>query len=96
VGSYLPGQALRLSVIVQSLGENVDPTTITMYTKDPLGNVTTYNSPTRDGVGLYHQDVVLSTSAATGTWLVKWVTTGSSSTQDGVVFWSFDVPALAF
>jgi hypothetical protein len=96
VNEYYPGQAMRISVTVQSLGVDVDPDTITAFTKDPAGTVTTYGSPVRDGVGLYHQDIVLSTGAAPGVWIVKWVTTGALATKDGVGFESFKVLPLQF
>jgi len=92
---YQPGQAVRLSVVITSLGSPIDPTSVAVGTKDPAGNIVAY-TPTRDNAGLYHADFALPNLAAPGTWLVKWVTSGIPVNNAGVVFSSFVVDSPWF
>lgn len=93
---YQPGQAVRILLAATSLGGPISPTTVTAYVKDTAGTITTYASPTMDSAGNYHQDFALPNNAVTGTWLVKWVTSGALVDYAGTVFSSFVVDPLWF
>lgn len=58
--TYDVGTAVRLSVaFTDNTGTPADPSDVLLRVKDPSGE-TSLPSVTRDGVGLYHCDVVLS------------------------------------
>lgn len=79
--SYDKNQNVRCTVVIQDVdsGAYVDPTTVTFYTIDPNGTVTTYvygvdPEVIKDSVGHYHADVTLDVS---GDWYYRWEGTGT-------------------
>lgn len=95
-----PGQGIRLSATVTSLGSPFTPQNMALATKDPTGTIVAY-TPTLDSTGQYHQDITLSGGAATGIWLVKWQATGSGggagyANNYAIGLDSFEVGALPF
>ena len=71
---------LQINATFMNVGLNVpaDPTTVTLFLLDPLGNETSvgYNPGpiSRTGVGLYNY---LFTPSTVGTWTYKWQGTGN-------------------
>ena len=80
--------AIRLSASFMDINNAlVDPSTVTLLTLAPGATTeTTYaygggGTIVKDGVGLYHQDVVPS---VTGTWQYRWQGTGTcAATNEG-------------
>lgn len=72
---YQNGSAVRLSAAFTQFGTGTptDPLTITLVYEDPSGTVTTLvygsSSIARDGVGLYHNDMVVN---LVGVWTYRW------------------------
>ena len=94
-----PGQGIRLTATITNLGSPISPGNVQVYTLDPNAGETTFPTPTKDATGSYHQDFVLNSTAAIGTWLVKWVTTDGGlglANNFAVTVDSFDVAALPF
>jgi hypothetical protein len=58
-----------------------DPTVATVVVKPPVG-ISTTSTPVRDGVGLYHYDLLLN---AVGDWYYHFIGTGAvvAQTDDG-------------
>lgn len=90
---YPKGQPIRLSTTTKQL--NLDDTytlanagTLTLTIQKPDGTQQVYNSPTNDGVGLYHQDVPATDLQQIGSYLYVWVSTGAAA---GAVPGDFDV-----
>lgn len=58
-------------------GTPIDPTDVTFYAEDPTGVKTPYTwsggQVVRDGVGVFHFDLLL---AVSGFWVTKWQATG--------------------
>jgi hypothetical protein len=92
---YPAGQPVRVSTTVRdtTTGALVNPTTLTLLVKlaqaDGTQLVTgTYNAPTNDSTGAYHQDIPVTDLAATGHYQYTWTATGTGA---GVSFGEFDV-----
>lgn len=66
--TYCAGQEIKLIAgpFKNEAGEAGDPTTVVFKVLDAAGNQTTYASPTKDDVGLYHQNHVIATAEAGG------------------------------
>lgn len=72
------GNVARLSgAFTDENGDPADPTTVTVQILTP-GNIETTETPIRDGAGLYHYDVTLTTP---GTWQYRFIGTGAVVAQ---------------
>jgi hypothetical protein len=88
--SYPTDDTVTLSVAFTQVegGAAIDPPTVILYVQDPNGVITQYAYPAqviKDGVGLYHYDLVPSVS---GNWWYKWQGAGSgiNTTCEDVMF----------
>lgn len=75
VNVYYAGTTVRLKVVFSDpeTAVAVDPTTVTIKTKDPSGT-TTSQSVTKDSTGHYHSDVTVS---VVGEWSWEAIGTGT-------------------
>ena len=76
LNTYTPGDLIRLSAAFTVGNVATDPTTVTCVVRAPDGTETTYNAPTKDGVGNYHVDHDL-TAAKAGVYAQRWTGTGA-------------------
>ena len=76
INTYTPGALIRLSAAFTVGNVATDPTTVTCVVRAPDGTETTYNAPTKDGVGNYHVDHDL-TAAKAGVYAQRWTGTGA-------------------
>lgn len=73
--TFIPGEVATLAISVTTLaGLAADPGALTLKIEPPAASVTTYTYGTaaeivRDGVGLYHADIPLTTP---GRWYYRW------------------------
>lgn len=73
---YVVNQELRLTATFRNeAGALADPTTVIFKVADNEGNVTEYESPLQDSVGVYHQDILLTSGG--GGWTCRAEGTGS-------------------
>lgn len=83
--AYDKGDLVRSSVaFLNASSVATDPTTITVKVEDPSQNESTYVYGTdadvvKDSTGNYHLDV---TPDETGTWVVRWIGTGTVAQVD--------------
>ena len=82
-GKYYVNTSIRLTMAFEDAdGNDVDPTTVTFKTYDPLGVTTTYVYETDDELlraseGHYTADIV---PDSPGRWHFLWLTTGTGTT----------------
>lgn len=79
MASYSGAIAAPVGGFRDSLGVLIDPATVQLKFRDPLGTLTTFTYPAsivKDAVGLYHYDV--DTSAKPGLWTYDWVAPGQT------------------
>ena len=95
MNSYQPGDTVRLTTTVTSLGVLTNPSIISVAVQPPGGVATVYSSPTNDSVGSYHQDflVPIAPVATPGLWRYRWTASGTIA---GVGEGQFLVRALSF
>ena len=73
MSEYIEGQLVRLDAEFRDIdGVLADPSTVTLKYRVGAAAVQTV-TPTKDGVGLYHYDLLL---AAPGVYLWRWSSTG--------------------
>jgi hypothetical protein len=66
---YVGSEARCTGIFRDAAGALGDPTTVVVMVQDPTGKKTTYTSGiVRDGVGVYHFDVLLTKP---GSWIYK-------------------------
>jgi hypothetical protein len=95
---YPVGQGVRLSAsITDATGALVNPSTIVLTLQKPDGTQVTYNSPTNDSTGKYHQDLSSGDTTQIGHYQYAWTTTGPAGVVPGVldVFDPFEVNVLS-
>src|SRR6266704_1705301 len=80
---YPQGQPVRVSTTIRDLTG-----TLVLNLKKPDGTMVPFNSPTNDGTGLYHQDLLAADLTQLGRYFYDWVATGTGA---GVSFGSLDV-----
>jgi hypothetical protein len=86
---YPQGAPIRLSTTVKDLtGTLVNATGLTLTVSKPDASTQSYNSPTNDGTGLYHQDIPTADINLLGHYAYKWVSTGTGA---GVSYSNFEV-----
>lgn len=87
--AFIPGEVARLSLVVTDLsGAAAEPGSITLRVKPGSGVVTNYAygaapEVVRDGVGLYHADILLT---ASGQWAYRWeLSSPNAGAAEGVI-----------
>lgn len=74
--TYDRGDMIRVAASFNASGVAVDPASVYMLLRNPLGSVATYGyltaSMTKVGTGAYYVDVVPSIVPANGTWTYRW------------------------
>lgn len=86
---YPTGQPVRLSATVRdTTGTLVNAGTLVLTVQAPDSTTISYNAPTNDSTGLYHQDVPATDLTQVGHYQYKWVSTGTGA---GVSLGDFDV-----
>lgn len=93
---YKPGQSVRMTGRLKSDGRLVDPASIVFVLHAPDGTEQTFNTPSHDSLGNYHQDYVLPMNAPAGIWWYRVTSTGVPPAENGLGEKSFVVDALAF
>lgn len=94
---YPFGSVVRVSALVaDSVGNPIDPTSISLTYAINNGTMTTVNYPgsiIKDSVGNYHYDVDTTkgpngSNQGNGTdfWQLRWITTGTGQAQAGLSF----------
>jgi hypothetical protein len=82
--SIIQGNIVMLSVAFTSRsGEAVEPTAVQCFIRMPNGTIEKL-TPTRDGVGLWHQNI---TVGSPGPWEYRWVGTGVVTAANESSFW---------
>ena len=83
MAKWTVGDTPRLQCYFRVSGTLTDPSTVSLKTEDPSGNITTYTygaaEITKDATGDYHKDVNLDEE---GTWHWRWVGTGTVAAAD--------------
>lgn len=86
VNQYNVGSQVRITGTFtnpNASDDPVDPTTITIYYKDPSGNITelsgTDSDVTNSSTGVYYTDITIDES---GTWIYRFVGTGAAVAAD--------------
>lgn len=96
MSAYEQGQVVRATgTFKDSAGNLVDPSVVKFRVRTPAAVVTEYTygvnaDLVKDSTGVYHFDIVLSTS---GLWKYRWVSTGIGAAAKVV---SLDVAAAEF
>jgi hypothetical protein len=85
---YPSGQPVRLSTIIRDVTGTLTNTTLTLAVKKPDATTVSFNSPTNDSTGLYHQDLAASDLNQVGRYQYVWTATGAAP---GVTFGGLDV-----
>jgi len=93
VARYPLGQPIRVSTTTSVLNLNgtftlTNATTLALVVTKPDATTQSYNSPTNDGTGLYHQDIPAADLTQLGHYQYVWTSTGTAA---GVSFGDFDV-----
>jgi hypothetical protein len=84
------GDLVRITgTFSDSAGTNVDPTTITVYYKDPSSNITELvygvdSDVVQSDTGIYYVDISIDES---GNWYYRWKGTGSNQAADSDWFY---------
>jgi hypothetical protein len=84
--TYPQGKTVHLSTTIRNeAGAPVDPSTITATVRAPDGTETTYSGGqvTRDSLGVYHVDVVLSQA---GPWVYRFDSTSPDTAGEATLF----------
>src|SRR6266702_1121750 len=97
---YGLGQPVRLSTTVTDLsGTLVNAGTLSLTVRKPDATQQTYNTPTNDSTGLYHQDVPTADLTQLGHYQYVWTSTGTGAGVSGpaglAVFDPFEVSILS-
>ncbi len=95
--SYKPGQSIRFSASVSSLGALFDPDALVLSINQRMGTGTiAATTPVKDSTGNYHVDVVIPMGAAPGIWVGRWVATGAAVNSNGLEEIVFSIVPLLF
>ena len=86
--TYDIGDIVRLTGTFTVSSVNTDPTTITLKTKDPTGNVDIYtyalSQITKSATGIFYKDISIDEA---GTWRYEWTGTGAVATvEEGQIY----------
>lgn len=82
---YIPGEVARLSLTVTDHdGLAADPGSVVLKVKQPDGTVVTHTPDVvRDGAGVYHADLALSSA---GVWAYRWeLTAPNAGAPEGLI-----------
>ena len=93
--SYKINDTVTLSTVFALPGGSLaDPTTVQLVVEDPSGTKTTFTwaggGVTRDGVGLFHKDLV---TTMTGVYAYEWTGTGTAAGVEQGKLWVEDLLA---
>lgn len=94
-----PGQGVRFSVLVSTLGAltNVSPLTLTL--EPPAGapdSPIVDPSPVNDSAGAYHSDQTIPFASTPGLWVARWQAAGGAPATNALSERRFYVDALDF
>lgn len=75
MNTYVAKQQIRLTATFRDLAENLtDPSVVVFKVQDEEGSTTEYTESVRDSLGVYHQDILLSSGG--GAWSYRAEGTG--------------------
>ncbi len=93
---YKPGECVRFSVEVESLGRLVDPATVMLTIHPTQGDDIVVTTISRDSVGRYYVDYVLDIAAPSGIWPYRFQTIGTPPAHNGLGEDEIEVLELSF